>query len=360
MSKGKALIVGATGITGHNVARLLLDEGWEVSGVSRRAPEGLDGVEAISVDVTDRDATAASLRDRDFTHLFYCTWSRQETEAENCEVNGAMLANVLDSLLPSGTLRHAALVTGLKHYLGPFEAYAQGPLETPFRESQGRVDYPNFYYTQEDVLFEAAERHDFSWSVHRSHTVIGWALGNVMNMGMTLAAYGTICRELGRPFVFPGSPQQHDGITDLTDASFLAEQMLWSATTPAGANQALNSVNGDVFRWRVLWATLGEALGCEVGEYPGHARSLEEEMNDGFDYAGLWREIVAKHNLRPTELDRIASWWHSDGDLQREAETFADMTKSRELGFPGFRRTDASFLALLERLRVERIIPTIS
>jgi hypothetical protein len=38
-----------------------------------------------------------------------------------------------------------------------------------------------------------------------------------MNMGVTLAVYGTIARETGRPFVFPGSPQQWEGLTDVTD-----------------------------------------------------------------------------------------------------------------------------------------------
>ena len=50
------------------------------------------------------------------------------------------------------------LVTGLKHYLGPFEAYASAPADTPFRESQDRLPFENFYYDQEDVLFAAAER----------------------------------------------------------------------------------------------------------------------------------------------------------------------------------------------------------
>ena len=48
---------------------------------------------------------------------------------------------------------------------------------------------------------------------------------------------------------------------------------------------------------------------------------------------------------------------HTDGDLGREVETFADMTKSRTLGFHGFRDTRRTFLKLFDRLRSERIIP---
>src|SRR5690242_15614326 len=97
----KALVVGASGISGWNTARHLVARGWDVHGVSRRPAEGLDGMTAIHVDVTDRDATAAALRDGGFTHVFYCTWLRQPTEAENREVNGAMLRNVLDALSPA-------------------------------------------------------------------------------------------------------------------------------------------------------------------------------------------------------------------------------------------------------------------
>ena len=48
-------------------------------------------------------------------------------------------------------------MTGLKHYLGPFEAYAQGVMaDTPFHEDEPRTSAPNFYYAQEDELFAAA------------------------------------------------------------------------------------------------------------------------------------------------------------------------------------------------------------
>jgi nucleoside-diphosphate-sugar epimerase len=345
----KALVVGATGISGWNTARRLLDHGHEVHGISRRPADGLDGMTQIHVDVTDRETTAQAIQ-TDFTHVFYCTWQRRPTESENRKVNGAMLANVLDPL--PETVQHVALTTGLKHYLGPFEAYAKTPLETPFKERQARVPYENFYYDQEDLLFEAAARKGFTWSVHRAHTMIGWALGNVMNMGVTLAVYGTICREQGRPFAFPGSPQQYEGITDITDAALLAEQLEWSATTPSAANQALNVVNGDVFRWRRLWTILAADLGVEPG--PHQPRSLEAEMQ-GQEQA--WRDIVAKHGLQPTELNELASWWHTDGDLGRPVETFADMTKSRALGFLGFRDTERTFLTLFDRLREHRIIP---
>jgi nucleoside-diphosphate-sugar epimerase len=350
----KALIIGVTGIAGNNLARRLLADGWIVHGVSRRGSPVDAGVRSHAVDVLDAGAVRAALAGVRPTHLFFCTWMRQPTEAENRRVNTAMLRNVLKALEPAGTLRHAALVTGLKHYLGPFEAYGKTPADTPFREDQPRLPVANFYYDQEDVLFEAAARTGMSWSVHRAHTVIGWALGNAMNMGMTLAVYAAICAETGRPFVFPGSPQEYDGITDVTDARLLARQMEWAATAPGAANEAFNITNGDVFRWRRMWRVVAEGLGVPPAEYPGHADPLEPRMGDA---QAVWDRIVANHGLRPYRVDQLASFWHTDADLGRPIEAFADMGKSRRFGFLDYQDTSRSFLDLFARLREERIIP---
>ena len=41
-------------------------------------------------------------------------------------------------------------------------------------------------------------------TMHRPHTIIGFAHGNVMNMGVTLAVYASLCKAQNLPFVFPG------------------------------------------------------------------------------------------------------------------------------------------------------------
>jgi hypothetical protein len=59
---------------------------------------------------------------------------------------------------------NVALVTGLKHYLGPLEAYRKGlPPPTPYREEQPRLDIDNFCYASEDEIFAAAARDGFGW-----------------------------------------------------------------------------------------------------------------------------------------------------------------------------------------------------
>ncbi|MCM5703632.1 SDR family oxidoreductase [Larsenimonas salina] len=347
-----ALIAGATGITGNNLAAYLIASGWTVYGLSRRATEQ-SGVIPVEADLLSPDSLDEALSGLQISRLFYCTWIRRDTEDENVKANGAMMRNLFNALECSN-LEHASLVTGTKQYLGSFEAYGSGRTETPFRESEPRVPGANFYYELEDVLFEAAEKHGFAWNVHRPHTVIGHALGNAMNMGTTLAVYASICKETGQPFVFPGSEIQWNALTDMTDALVLARQMEWASTTPGAWNQAFNVVNGDVFRWRRLWCELGEYFGLEVIDDPEAFKTLDAQM-EGMD--SVWRDLAKTHGLVEPDIDKLVSWWHTDADLGRDQECVNDMTKSREFGFHYFCNTRSAFCDLFDRLRAERIIP---
>jgi nucleoside-diphosphate-sugar epimerase len=349
-----ALIVGSTGIVGGNLADHLSKNGWKIYGLSRDAREAGEMI-PIKADLQNRAALRDALASIRPTHVFLTVWLRQSTEVENIAVNSAMVRNLLDAISPGGSVQHVALVTGLKHYLGPFESYGKGALPaTPFREEQPRLDVANFYYAQEDELFAAAARDGFTWSVHRPHTIIGYALGNAMNMGVTLAVYASLCRETGMPFLFPGSAVQWNGLTDMTDARLLARHLEWASTTPAARNEAFNVVNGDVFRWSWMWSRLAQWFHLEPAPFPGTGTPLEKQL------AGMgpaWAAIAAKGGLVEPDLNKLASAWHTDADLGRPIEVVTDMSKSRKLGFLDYQATDESFFDLFARLRHAHITP---
>ena len=351
-----ALVVGASGITGSNLAQKLLVKGWTTFGLARNPQNNIDGLTPVSADLLDLESLRNALSNISPTHVFITSWMRNETEAENIRVNSLMVRNLLDALSPKKSVQHVALVTGLKHYLGPFDAYAKDGFlpETPLREEHPRLDLENFYYAQEDEVYAGAARDGFTWSIHRPHTVIGKAVGNLMNLGTTLAVYATICKETGRPFRWPGSGAQWHGLSDVTDARVLAEQLIWASTTEAARNEAFNIVNGDVFRWSWLWKQLANWFGIESVGYDGTIHPLEEEMkSDG----PLWQEIAQRYDLKEPALDRLASAWHTDLDLGRPIEVMTDMSKSRKLGFTVFQKTDESFYDLFGQLRAEKLIP---
>jgi nucleoside-diphosphate-sugar epimerase len=304
----------------------------------------------------DRDDVQAklSLIANEVTHVFYVTWVLRASEEENIKDNSAMLRNLLDALVPGKRLQHLVLGTGTKHYLGPFDKLGTVPVETPFKEDTPRLPYPNFYYNLENITFEYAKKHGFNWSVARPFDIIGFAPGNVMNLGQGFAVYATICKHTGRPFVFPGSPTLYNSLTDASDAGLIAEHHYWEATDPKAKNEAYNVVNGDVFRYKRVWRLIAEYFGIEAAEYPGHPTSMVETMKDA---GPIWEKIVGQHGLKQAPVEELAPWWFLDATLGRPIEAVNDMNKSREHGFLGFRNTEKQFMRLFDRLREEKYIP---
>jgi nucleoside-diphosphate-sugar epimerase len=351
-----ALIVGASGIIGSNLAHELIATGWTTYGLARRPQTDLPGLHPVAADLLDPASLEAALADVNPTHVFLTSWLRNDTEAENIRVNGSMVRNLLAALSSKKSVQHVALVTGLKHYLGPFDSYAKGNSlpPTPLREEMPRLDLENFYYAQEDEVYAAAERDGFTWSIHRPHTIIGKAVGNLMNMGSTLAVYASICKETGQPFQWPGSRAQWEGLSDVTDARVIAKQLAWAATAEAARNEAFNVTNGDYFRWSWLWPRLAEWFGVEAAGFDGTVHPLKNAMAAD---APLWQEIAARYKLVEPDLERLASPWHTDLDLGRPIEVMTDTIKSRQAGFHVYQRSDESFFDLFAQLRTDRLIP---
>ena len=103
-----------------------------------------------------------------------------------------------------------------------------------------------------------------------------------------------------------------------------------------------------------MWGVVAEGLGVEPAPYPGHPDPLEPRTSDA---PALWRAVAEREGLVEPDVDRLASWWHTDSDLGRQVETWADMTKSREAGFDRQQDSRRSFLDVFDRLRAERVLP---
>lgn len=199
--KSVALVVGVTGIVGNSLAEILPladtpGGPWKVYGVARgKRPNWNDDnpVEYIQCDISDRNQTQSKLSLlTDVTHIFYVTWASRETESENCKINGLMFRNVLEAvILNAHNLRHICLQTGTKHYVGPFQFF--GKIEAhdpPFTEDLPRLEFPNFYYTLEDILFqEVSKKEGLTWSVHRPDNIFGFSPHSLMSIVRTLCVY---------------------------------------------------------------------------------------------------------------------------------------------------------------------------
>jgi hypothetical protein len=318
----------------------------------RAAPAGGRGAIPIAADLLDAEGLRTALAGIRPSHIYFCSWMRMATEAENCRVNGAMVRNVFAALPAPGLIRHAALTTGLKHYLGPFEAYAQGGgVQTPFREEMPRLPIANFYYDQEDALFEAASRHGFSGRASSEH--------DHRPCRRQCDEYGLDSRRLCQPLSrdraavrIPGSPNQWHGLTDVRRAPTGSPPAL-GGHDRRRADQDFNIVNGDVFRWKWLWPDLATWFGIEAAPYPEAALSLDEMLAED---SRVWTTMAARHGLAEPDINRVASAWHTDADLGRPVECVTDMSKSRRAGSRTTSTPD-SFFDLFARLRSERLIP---
>ncbi|KAL5780142.1 hypothetical protein ACOSQ2_010879 [Xanthoceras sorbifolium] len=361
------LIVGVTGIVGNSLAEILpLSDTpggpWKLYGVARRPKPDWNAdclVEYIQCDVSNPNDTQSKLSAlTDVTHIFYVTWTSRSTEADNCDINGAMLRNVLRTIIPNApNFRHVCLQTGAKHYMGPFNSFGKiWPHDTPFTEDLPRLNLPIFYYSQEDILFEEVEKKEgLTWSVHRPQLIFGFSPYSLMNIMGTLCVYAAICKHEGLPLKFPGTKGAWDCYSIASDAELIAEQQIWAAVDPNARNEAFNCINGDVFKWKHLWKVLAEQF--EIENY-GFVESdqrvrLEEIMKDK---EAVWKEIVRDNELQPTKLEEIGQWWFADAVLTVE-NALLSVNKSKEHGFLGFRNSNNSFITWIDKLRSYKIVP---
>ncbi|KAL9254903.1 (S)-8-oxocitronellyl enol synthase CYC2-like protein [Drosera capensis] len=363
-----ALIIGVTGIVGNSLAEILpLSDTpggpWKVYGVARRPRPSWSAdhpIEYIQCDVSNEEETLAKLAPlTDVTHVFYATWTGRKTEVESCAANGTMIRNVLRAVIPNAVdLRHISLQTGVKHYIGPFELWGRiPPHDTPFTEDLPRLDVPNFYYTQEDILFEESGRKEgLTWSVHRSGMIFGFSPYSLMNIISGLCAYAAICKHEEVPLKFPGDKVAWNGYFVASDADLIAEQHIWVAVDPYAKNEAFNINNGDVFKWKHLWKVLAERFGVKYEEY--------DEAEGGFSLAErmgvkgkVWEEIVKENDLVETKLDEVGGWWFVDAVIGHGQGMIESMNKSKEHGFLGFRNTKSSFTTWINKMKAYKIVP---
>jgi hypothetical protein len=178
-----------------------------------------------------------------------------------------------------------------------------------------------------------------------------------MNPVAAIGAYAALCRELGRPFAFPGATAS---LWEVVDTSLLAEAFEWAATSPAAANQTFNITNGDVLVLKHAWPEIAAALGLvsEVGPPQSLAAFFAQE-----DSQAAWGRLVERHGLRAT-LPALLGESHHYVDLllgARIAETsppvLLSTIKIRQAGFGACRDSIASLRYWLRRMVDLRLLP---
>ncbi len=350
MTQKTALVVGARGVIGGNlIEHLERIGGWDIIGLSRRGGTDRGSVRHIAVDLLEREATMARLRElTEVTHIFYAAYQDRARWAELVPPNVAMLTNVVDAIEPvARDLKHVSLMQGYKVYGAHL-----GPFATPAKESDPPHMPPEFNVDQQQFLERRQAGAAWSWSAIRPSVVAGVGLGNPMNLAMVIAVYASMSKELGIPLRFPGKPGAYSSLIEMTDADLLAQATVWAAITEGKGNEAYNITNGDMFRWSSMWPKIAAYFDLDVA--PPLQMNLADVMADK---EGLWNEMTERHGLVSTPYSDVSSWMFGDFVFAWDYDVIADTSKSRRAGFHGYVDSEAMFLGIFQDLRDQRLIP---
>ena len=361
MTLNTILVAGASGLVGFAAAKHFAQRpGWKVIAVSRRLPEGLDGVELVSVDLTDRARSAEVFgRLREVTHVVYAALYEKPglirgwRERDQMETNRVMLENFFEPLRAAAPgLRHVTLLQGTKAYGAHL-----GPIAIPAKERQPRHEHENFYWLQEDYVRQRQRDQAWTFTILRPQVIFGESLGSHMNLIPAIGVYAALLREQGRPLAFPGGPPW---VREAVDADLLAHACEWAATSPACANETFNINNGDVFEWRQVWPAIADALDMEVG--PDDPLSLADTLPPR---EKEWEAIVRRHGLRaPARFaDYVGQGFiYADAQFAYGAKrppptTLVSTIKARQAGFLACMDTEDMFRKWFQRFRELRWLP---
>jgi nucleoside-diphosphate-sugar epimerase len=344
------LVSGVHGVSGRAAAAHWASiPDTKVYGLARRSLPLPPGVEGISVDLLKPEDVGSKLgKLKDVTHVVLGAYVEKADAVERTEVNVALVKNLLDVLeATSPVLRHVTLYQGSKAYGADL-----GPFKTPAREEDPRLMPPNFYYDQEDLLRARQQGKSWHWTVLRPEGTSGFGLGNPMNVGMSIAIYATISKELGLPLRFPGTEKAYRILYNITYAKILAKATAWAGTSETARNEIFNIANGDYFRWQHVWPQIAAMFDLPVAD--PIPMPLAVYMADK---GPLWDSIVRKHGLRSVSYDQVSSWAFADVIFGLEYDTIVSTIKARRAGFQECLGTVEMFADLFADLRRERIIP---
>jgi nucleoside-diphosphate-sugar epimerase len=194
----------------------------------------------------------------------------------------ALLRNFLGGLEQANLKpKRVLLQTGAKHY-----GFHMGPANSPSFETDPRITLENnFYYPQEDLLFDYCQRNSAEWNVVRPSYIIGAVRDNLLNHMVGFAVYGAVQAHLRRPLHFPGDyvawDREHCQSTAMLNA-YLEE---WAVLSPNTGNESFNVQDGLPFTWGRFWPYLAKWYGTSW---------TPPEMD-----ASKYKETSSRHDQNP-------------------------------------------------------------
>jgi protein-S-isoprenylcysteine O-methyltransferase Ste14 len=146
-----------------------------------------------------------------------------------------------------------------------------------------------------------------------------------MNLGMSIAVYAAISKELNLPLRFPGTERTYGTLYQITSAEILAKATTWAGESDAAKNEIFNITNGDYFRWQYLWPRIAAMFDMPAADpvpTPLHVYMADKEP--------IWDAMVRKYGLQPLRYEQVSSWPFADAILRlMEFDNITSTIKAR-------------------------------
>lgn len=286
----KAIICGANGISGFNTLRALLDspERWSTIYTLSRSPPSEEQLALIDPALRSRikhvsidfGSPASEIKDAlvkagvNADYVFFYTYLQPKSKTMGgmgvssakalYETNVPLFDNFVTGLeLAEIIPRRILLQTGGKNY-----GLHIGRVRTPIVESnpQPRDLQANFYYAQEDRLFEFCKKHpETKWNVIRPAAIIGSAPRAQMNTFFSFAVYAAVQAFKGEALKFNGDFEAWQFEASHSSAILTGYLSEWAVLEDKCADQAFNAQDCSTHSWDRFFEELARWFGVEKG-----------------------------------------------------------------------------------------------
>lgn len=174
----------------------------------------------------------------------------------------ALLKNFCEALpLASIKPKRIMLQTGAKNY-----GVHLGPSAIPQEETAPRVTLePNFYYPQEDFLWDFCKKQGIEWNVVMPSFILGAVPDAAMNFSFPLGVFASVTKHLGEKLEFPADltswEATHVGSSSMLNG-YLEE---WAVLSDHAKNEKFNAADSSPFTWGNFWPKFASWYGLEYG-----------------------------------------------------------------------------------------------
>ncbi|KAF4548074.1 Hypothetical protein D9617_32g091940 [Elsinoe fawcettii] len=360
-----AFVTGCNGVSGNALVEYLIrqpKQEWGRIVVTSRSPLKSywqdPRVEFIALDfLQDVDSLVQKMLPvcHDVTHAFFTSYVHTDDFTRLRDLNVPLFENFLTAidLVAGKSLERICLQTGGKNY-----GCHLGEVIAPMHEEIPRYDDGglNFYYTQEDFMFNLQKQRTWSWNVIRPGGIIGFTPGkNGMSEAITLALYILVNKELDEVPRFPGNKYFYHCVDDNSYAVSLADMSVWAASNDHTKDQAFNHANGDTFVWKHFWRNIGRYWGIEIPdqtEWPelGDDGKMANEFKMETWAQGkreVWDRVCDKYGGSKEAFD-WGTWGFFDWSIGKAWPTLSSISKARKYGW---NRYDDTYETWVETFR---------